>query len=148
MREIREDHLIHVEGIQESGDVRDRISLVTKGEFVCRDRAYYITYRETEATGYAGCTTTVKAQEDGERVSMLRFGPAPSQLLLERGVRHICHYETGQGALSLGLCADEIVCDLSEDGGSLRFSYLVDMGEETLSKNSVHITVRRAQAPV
>ena len=70
----------------------------------------YITYKETDATGYAGCTTTVKAEENGRRVSMLRFGPVPGQLIVEKGVRHICHYETGQGSLSLGLTADEIDC--------------------------------------
>ncbi len=144
MRTIREDHLIKVVGTQEGDDAHDSISLVTKGEFVIKDNTFYITYKETEATGFAGCSTTVKAKADGSKVSMLRFGAISSQLTLEKGTRHICHYETGQGSLSLGLAADEIDCALNEDGGLLRFSYLLDFGAETLSKNTVEITVRKA----
>lgn len=145
MRTVREDYLIKVVGSQESDDDQhETISLMTRGEFVCKDHNYYITYKESDTTGYAGCTTTVKAALDGSKVSMLRFGPAPGQLIVEKGVRHICHYETGQGSLSLGLTADEIDCELKEDGGRLRFSYLLDFGEETLSRNTVDITVRRA----
>ncbi len=142
MREIREDHLIKVLGTQEGDGNKDSVSLVTKGEFVYRDGTFYITYKESDTTGFAGCTTTVKARDDGSRVSMIRFGPTPGQLTVEKGVRHICHYETGQGSLSLGLAADEIRCELNETGGELFFSYLLDFGAETLSKNSVRITVR------
>lgn len=145
MRTIREDFLIKVVGTQESDDSRqETISLMTRGEFTRKDHCFYITYKESDTTGYAGCTTTVKAEADGSKASMLRFGPAPGQLIVEKGVRHICHYETGQGSLSLGLTADEIDCGLNDEGGHLRFSYLLDLGEETLSHNTVDITVRRA----
>ena len=144
MRSLQEDYLIKVEGSQEADGVCDTVSLVTRGDFIQRDHAYYIIYKETEATGSAGCTTTVRIKDDSQQVSMLRFGSAPSQLVLEKGVRHICHYETGHGALSLGLSADEIICELSNEGGQLYFSYLLDVGEESYSRNTVHITVRKA----
>lgn len=144
MREIREDYLIRVESAQENNGDVDSISLMTKGEFAHRGHSFYITYRETEATGFAGCATTVKADESSRKVSMLRFGPISGQLILEKGQRHICHYETGQGSLSLGLAADEICCALNEDGGKLHFSYLLDFDGETLSHNVVDVTVRRA----
>lgn len=143
MRTIQEDYLITVEGTQEGDGMKDTVSLCTRGEFRQKNDTYYITYRESETTGYAGCTTTVKAEAGGRKVSMLRFGPTPSQLMLEKGVRHICHYETGQGSLSLGLSADEIRCGLTEEGGQLWFSYLLDFDSETISKNTVHITVRK-----
>ncbi len=141
---IREDYLIKVVGGQETDDGQsDTISLMTKGDFTQKGHSYYITYKESGTTGYAGCTTTVKADMDGSRVSLLRFGPTPGQLIVEKGARHICHYETGQGSLSLGLTADEILCELTEEGGHLHFSYLLDFGDEMLSRNTVDITVRR-----
>ena len=66
---------------------------------------------------------------------------------MEKDVRHICHYETGQGSLSLGLAADEIRCELGAKGGRLFFSYLLDFGSELLSRNSVSITVKKLVAP-
>ena len=103
---------------------------------------YYIVYAETEATGYAGCTTTVRVSQDARLVSMTRFGKTSSQLIIEKGIRHLCHYETGYGSISLGVAADVIEHNLLPDGGELQFSYTLDSGAETLiSRNSVLITV-------
>ena len=65
-----------------------------------------------------------------------------SQLIIEKGIRHLCHYETGYGSISLGVAADVIEHNLLPDGGELQFSYTLDSGAETLiSRNSVLITV-------
>ena len=140
---MKEDYLIRIKGVQESEGEENEVELMTRGSFVQRGGSYYITYRETEATGYDGCTTTVKLDKAGT-VSMLRFGPAPSQLVIEKGRRHICHYDTGHGAITMGIAADEIIADLSDRGGSLRFSYNLDINSSPFSKNTVSITVREA----
>ena len=146
MKNLKEDHLIRIDGTVEQGHYRDEepdhIQLITRGSFVFRDGSYFISYKETETTGYEGCTTTLKIAQDGHRVAMLRFGPKPSQLVIEKGTRHVCHYETGYGALTLGVAADEIHLDLNEKGGKARFSYTLDSGsEELLSRNMVAVTV-------
>ena len=102
----------------------------------------HITYAETEATGYAGCTTTLKVAEDASRVAMLRFGSAASQLLIERGRRHLCHYETGYGSMTLGVTADEIDSRLTDKGGTVTFSYILDADSaELMSKSSLEVSV-------
>ena len=74
--------------------------------------------------------------------AMTRFGKTSSQLIIEKGIRHLCHYETGYGSISLGVAADVIEHNLLPDGGELQFSYTLDSGAETLiSRNSVLITV-------
>ena len=47
---------------------------MTRGSLVLKGGSDYVTYRETETTGYEGCTTTLKIAVDGSRVVMLRFG--------------------------------------------------------------------------
>ena len=122
---------------------------MTRGKFVRRGSSYFIAYEETEATGYAGCTTTVKATADAREVVMTRFGKVPSQLVIEKGVRHICHYETGFGSVSLGVAADVIELDLTDAGGRLQFSYTLDSGGENfISRNLVDITVAPLPTPV
>lgn len=140
---MKEDYLIKITGIQESDGEKNSVELMTRGSFVRRGGSYYISYRETEATGYEGCTTTVKLDRMG-KVSMLRYGPMPSQLVIEKGRRHICHYDTGQGSITMGIAADEIVADLDERGGRLQFSYNLDINANLFSKNTVNITVREA----
>ncbi len=140
---MREDFLITINGTMEQNGQSDSVQLMTRGSFVKRNDHFFISYNETEATGYKGCVTTVKV-EGTRKVSMLRFGPAPSQLVIEKGCRHVCHYDTGAGALSLGVSADEIHAALSEHGGKVKLSYMLDVDASTLSKNIVDITVRPA----
>ena len=139
---MEEKYLITIKGTMEQDGKSDTVELMTRGSLVHKDGAYYIIYKETEATGYAGCTTTVKVAEDARKVSMLRFGKVPSQLIIEKGTRHLCHYETGYGAISLGVAADVIEHQLSDEGGKLKFSYTLDSGAESfISRNLVDITV-------
>ena len=133
--------LICIDGTVDQQGEQERIQLKTRGSFLRRGNSFFITYEETETTGYAGCTTTVKVAGDESRVAMLRFGPASSQLIIEKGVRHVCHYETGVGALTLGVAADEIRCQLTDAGGQAFFSYTLDDGTQELSRNLVEVTV-------
>lgn len=139
---MQENFLITIKGTMEQRGDSDTVELMTRGSLVHKEGAYYIVYKETEATGYEGCTTTVKVAEDARKVSMLRYGKVPSQLIIEKGTRHLCHYETGYGAISLGVAADVIEHELTEYGGRLRFSYTLDSGAENfISRNLVDITV-------
>ncbi len=141
---MREDFLINIEGtMEQQGDV-DSVQLMTKGSFTFKQGKYYIRYHETQATGYEGNITTVKVEEGG-KVSMLRSGSAPSELVIEPGKRHVCHYDSGYGSLSLGVSADEVDSNLSESGGDITFSYTLDSGNSQISYNRVKITVRQTQ---
>ncbi len=140
---MKENFLINIEGTMEQDGETDVVSLMTKGSFMRKHGSYYISYKETQATGYEGNVTTVKAEGDG-KVSMLRFGSAPSQLVIERGRRHVCHYDSGYGVMSLGVAADEIANQLTDSGGKLTFSYTLDSGDSHLSRNEVKITVQEA----
>lgn len=145
---MEENYLITIKGTMEQDGKSDTVELMTHGALVHKDSAYYIIYKETEATGYEGCTTTVKVSEDARKVSMLRFGKIPSQLIVEKGTRHLCHYETGYGAVSLGVAADVIEHQLTDRGGKLKFSYTLDSGAENfISRNLVDISVDPLPAP-
>ena len=123
----------------------DKIELMTYGSFLKKAGSYYISYKETETIGFVGCTTTIKIAADGSRVAMLRFGKgggAGTQLLIEKGRRNLCHYETGFGSMTLGVTADEIDCQLTEKGGTARFAYLLDADSaELVSRNRLEVTV-------
>ena len=145
---MEEKYLITIKGTMEQDGKSDTVELMTRGSLVHKDGAYYIIYKETEATGYEGCTTTVKVADDARKVSMLRFGKVPSQLIIEKGTRHLCHYETGYGAISLGVAADVIEHQLTDEGGRVQFSYTLDSGsEDFISRNLVDITVTPLPEP-
>ena len=150
---LKEDYIIriksrieqHVEEPAEEEEKEEFVELMTRGQFVQKGGSYYITYKETETTGYEGCTTNLKIAADGSRVAMLRFGKgsgAGTQLLIEKGKRNLCHYETGYGSMTLGVTADEIICSLTEKGGTAKFGYLLDANSaELVSRNRLEVTV-------
>ena len=83
---VEENYLITIKGTMEQNGENDTVELMTRGNFVQRGNSYYIVYAETEATGYAGCTTTVRVSQDARLVSMTRFGKTSSQLSIEKGI--------------------------------------------------------------
>ena len=147
----KEDYIIRIkstidqfdhEGSTREED-REKIELMTRGTLVKKGESFYISYKETETIGFAGCTTTIKIAADGSRVALLRFGRTNSQLLIERERRNLCHYETEVGSLTLGVTGDGIDCQLTEKGGSATFSYLLDADDARIvSRNTLERTVQ------
>ena len=146
-----EDYIIRIKSYVEqfesngsaSEEEADRIELMTRGSLVKKGSSYYISYKETQTIGFEGCTTTIKIAEDGSRVALLRFGRANAQLMIERGRRNLCHYETDVGSLTLGVTGDGIECGLTEKGGRATFSYLLDAEDaRIISRNTLEMTVQ------
>ena len=81
---MEENYLITIKGTMEQRGDTDTVELDDPRLARPQGRCYYIVYKETETTGYEGCTTTVKVAEDARKVSMLRFGKQSSQLIIEK----------------------------------------------------------------
>ena len=148
---LKEDYIIriksrieqHVKEPVEQEEKEEFVELMTRGQFVQKGGSYYITYKETETIGFAGCTTTIKIAEDGSRVALLRFGKVNTQLVIQRDYRNICYYETEVGPITLGVTGDGIACDLSEPaGGTAKFSYLLDADDPTALINRTTLEIQ------
>ena len=138
---MKENYLITIEGnITMDGDT-DSVSLTTLGSYQMKNGKYYIVYKETEATGFAGCTTTLKAWDDG--VSMTRFGgEGSSNLLIEKGAINLCNYQTMAGPIMLDINGIDIINNLGQHGGQLTFEYSLNAGGMLVSDNKVNVIVK------
>ena len=138
---MKENYLITIAGnITMDGDT-DSVSLTTLGSYQMKNVKYYIVYKETEATGFAGCTTTLKAWDDG--VSMTRFGDeGSSNLLIEKGAINLCNYQTMAGPIMLDINGIDIINNLGEHGGQLTFEYSLNAGGMLVSDNKVNVIVK------
>lgn len=143
---MQKDVLVSITGtvISEEG-APDVIELVTAGRYYKRNGKYYIRYLESEATGFAGVTTTVKV-EGNQAVTLTRSGSAASRLILEQGKRHLCQYDTGVGQMLVGISGCQIHSALDELGGELEFRYMLDVNSNLISRNEVRISVKEANA--
>lgn len=138
---MKKDVFIHIKGIQSGEDENDTTELFTQGLFYEKNGKHYLIYDESEATGYKDCRTTLKV-EGSEKVTMRRSGPNRSELVLEKGVRHVGFYDTLAGDIQIGVFADHIQNDLTGDGGKVYFKYQLDVNSVFLSENEVYIDVK------
>ncbi len=138
---MKKDVRITIKGIQYADGDQDLVELTTIGSLCRRNGAYYISYDESEATGFEGAKTTLKVEGD-QRVTMRRTGEnMRSQLIIEKGQRHQCFYDTGYGSLTLGISGDDIVSCLDDNGGHLQVRYTLDINASMASENELSVDV-------
>lgn len=140
---MQEDYIITISGFMNQNGEKDSIELVTRGNFIIKKDKYFICYKNTEESGLGDTTTTVKV-ESKDKISLIRFGNMPSHLIVEKGKRHVCHYDTGFGVMNLGIATSEVHNNLTENGGNLEFSYTLDSDNRQISNNVVKIMVQEA----
>ncbi len=137
------DVLISITGTQVVDGERDTIELTTTGGMDPAEDGWRLTYEESAATGMEGVTTSILVRPD--EVLLERTGNMNSLLVLQKGRRHQCSYETPYGALMLGVYTKELSSTLSRSGGDLRFAYTLDMNAGVASVHDVHISVKEVQ---
>lgn len=133
---------IVIKTVQEplDGSKPDTIELETMGKFTRRNGKFYIMYEESALTGFENTTTTVKIGE--ENVTLLRRGNVESRMEFIGGDTRLCRYPTPYGDLFVGVKVLELSHSLSEDGGELHLSYILDLDNESYAKNTLSLAVK------
>lgn len=137
----KKDVFISIVGTQFSDNGTDTNELYTNGTFYKDKDHYYISYNETEASGFKNCRTVVKALGD-QKVIMMRSGDTQSHLIMEKEKRCVGEYRLDGHSFSIGVTTEKIRNELDDIGGSLFFRYQLDLNAQPLSANEVTITVR------
>ena len=84
--------------------------------------------------------------EDQEnRVTLIRGGMDGTRLILEKGKRHLCQYDTGYGSLVVGVFTSTLRSSLGEKGGRVDINYTLDINSDLSSINEISITVKEAE---
>lgn len=133
--------MLKIKGKQKSPEGEESIiELVTEGKFYNKNGAYYLVYDESEISGMEGSTTTLKIQ--GEKVSMKRFGANTSNLIFEKGRKHISEYETMYGDMTMEIMTNSLDINISDTGkGSIDLSYRLNIIDSLESSNQLTIDI-------
>jgi uncharacterized beta-barrel protein YwiB (DUF1934 family) len=113
--------------------------LTTSGEFEVTESGCKIVYNETDEE-LANCVTTLDV-EASDKISMTRSGKYNTEMIIEKERRHSCYYATPYGELLMGIYAKKIENKVTENGGTLDFSYTIDFNNVTASENELSVTV-------
>lgn len=137
----QKDVLITLKSIQSDGTDKSETELITEGLYKKTKDGFTITYDESEATGYKGSRTVLTAVGD-TFVTMQRTGSTNSNLFIEKGKKHHCHYGTPYGVFMVGITTKDIKSTLSENGGDLYMNYVVDINSSYVSDHEIIVNIK------
>lgn len=136
---------INIKSTQKSEDDTDTTELFTFGHMskMRGKDGYKVEYEESEATGFEGSKVTMEITN--EVVTILRTGTALSNLIIEKGKKHHCHYGTPYGDFLVGISTDEIKSSVKEHGGDLYLKYTIDINSGFMSENEMFINIKECE---
>ena len=139
---MNDNYLITVIGTQTVDGESDSIEVITSGDYVRDDTGdITVTYPEfSEENPTTRTDTTVTLR--GKILTIERRGEMSSRLMLEKGKRHQCLYETPMGQMLIGIYTDSIKVIASDSGCDIRASYQLDFNQHVVSNNEFHITIK------
>ena len=139
---MEDNYLITVLGTQTIDGESDTIEVITTGDFRREDgrvTVAYPEYSEEDPNRHTDTTVTF----DGTVLIIERRGEMSSRLMLEKGRRHRCLYDTPMGQMLIGIFTDSITADLDGTGGVIRASYQLDFNNSAVSYNEFKITIKK-----
>lgn len=123
----------------DSGDVEEPIELQTVGKFGIINNKYYIVYNESEMTGFAGTTTTIKVWD--KSVTVTRKGKYNMKIDYITGEHNLCLYPTPYGDIGAAIKTFCVDYDFKDKSGWLKVDYSIDADNENFCKNSLNVKI-------
>ncbi len=124
--------------VRSEGD-EEKIEFFTVGRYRKSGGGYVLSYDEADGIGYEN--SSVKITVKGDCISVLRSGPAASDLTIEKNVKHHCIYGTPFGEFTMGINTYDIEDTVGSRGGRLWFKYSIDINNDFVSENEMEIVV-------
>ena len=134
------NYLVTIDTKQKIDGDEENLRVITHADLSVDKDDYTLIY--TEQSRENGESRTEIRCEKGERISVVRFGEGmTTNIILEKGIRHISCHATPYGSFSMGITAAEIASDMDADGGTLSFRYLTDIENNPLGEISFDFAV-------
>lgn len=136
----KKKYLISIVGEQILDGESDKVEVLTTGNYLMKKDHCYIGYKEYEENNPNDYSDNLIKVEN-EVVTISRKGSTKSQLMLEKGKRHQCVYQTPMGDLMIGVYTKSMKSTLTEKGGTLEVSYTLDFNTDLVSENKFKVTI-------
>lgn len=135
--------IISIKGMQNYDNAGPgAVELVTRGQLAREGEGFTLSYQESEVTGLEGTLTTI--QVEPERVTLMRVGEFNSQMVFEKGRRHLSMYDTPYGSMAIGVNTRHLLAELDEHGGEIEIDYAVEIDHAIAGRNIFRINVKEA----
>lgn len=133
--------LITIKGTQQYPEQEpDITAFTTTGNLSVKDGIIEVKYNESEMIGAKNVSTKITVNND--TVVLERNGGMESQLIIEKGRRHTCLYNTPEGDFVIGIFGESLMTDFSGSEGKIYMSYTIDVFSGLVSKNIMEIKIK------
>ena len=139
MKDIKENATITLVNNQSGGGETDRIEFVSGGNFYRKDGAFFVTYKEHSEMGMGNSRVLLKVED--RNITMRRMGEFQSVMKYELGKTTEFIYRMPYGEMNIKLKTEMIDNNLSQEGGSVDFSYILIMDSSEIH-NDVRLDIR------
>ena len=127
----------------EGSGTTEAMELVTEGNLFRKEGAWFLRYRESEATGLEGTTTTIRV-DDESTVSLIRTGATRMKLTFVQGRRHVTRMDLPFGTVDVGVFTSAVHVGLSDGGGEVHLGYQVELNSREPMNSRLDVTFRHA----
>lgn len=142
---MTKDVLISISGLQiadENGS--EPVEVITSGEYYFRNGKHYLLYDEV-MEGFQGVTKNrIKFYSNG--MDIQKSGVSNVHMVFEKDKKNMAFYDTPFGSLMLGIHADKVSVEESEEQIDIKVDYSLDINEELLADCKISICVRPKEA--
>lgn len=135
---MRTNAVIKIISIQKTENGENVGEMSVLGRVVYGENENVIEYIENnEEMGPIETTITVS----NNTVGVIRKGKFGSEMMIEKGKRHLTFYKTPYGELVIGLYGKQVDWSRSETGASLIARYSLDFNNGVISENTMKIYI-------
>ena len=136
---MKKDVLISISGLQFENEGDSPVEIITAGEYFYKNGKHYVFYDEIQE-GFAENTRNVIKIHDS-MIEITKKGLINVNMLFEKSKKNMTYYETPYGNIMIGLLANRIDIDETEDKFHVEIEYVLEMNYETLAEYRVVIEI-------
>lgn len=140
---MNENYLISIVGFQDIDGEHIKTEFTTTGSYSIKGNDKFIKYRNYTDTALSDSAMATLCVRDDSVVMLENEGLAAPNLILVKGRRNICQYNTGDTSLRLGVATNKFSNTLGIGGGSLELEYSLDVNCGISSTNKLSINVKK-----
>lgn len=137
------NYLVTVLTTQTMDGETDKIEMTTHANLSLDASSYILSY--TEQSEEEGEIFTEIRVENDRLITVRREASVNSCYTIEEGVRHLSHHVAPFGSFSVGISTKSVESRMSEQGGTLCFSYVTDISGQAAGEIEFKITVTKKQ---
>lgn len=142
---MTKDVLLTISGLQFAQDMdAEPIQIVTAGSYYKKNGKHYVVYEEV-MEGVEGTTKNlIKMSED--YLDITKKGVANVHMVFEKDKKNVTYYETPYGMLLIGIDAEEIHIEESEDNIHVDVWYDLEANYEHLAACRIQMNIQSKEA--